>query len=268
MELEVYNEIKRSVKRILDLDLENYKDEQMRRRLDSWLVRSGSLDWNSYFQRVAEDPKEKSKFRDYLTINVSAFFRDPERWKSLAELVLPDLLREAKARSPMNDGLQIWSAGCSIGAEPYTLLILLDEVAPHRRHQVLATDFDQGALKKAIQGGPYSADEIQNLTPAQRNTYLNAGGPPYYVKTSFSKKIVFQQHNLFADPFPKNLDLIVCRNVVIYFTADAKDKLYRQFNAALRPGGVLFIGATEIIPRPQEFGFKNFGISFYKKVQS
>jgi len=81
-----------------------------------------------------------------------------------------------------------------------------------------------------------------------------------------AKMITFRQHNLFGDPCPQNLDLIVCRNVVIYFTADAKDKLYRQFHASLRPGGVLFVGATEIIPRPFEFGFKNFGISFYKKV--
>jgi len=266
MELEVYNEIKRTVKRMLNLDLENYKDEQMRRRLDSWLVRSGAADWNTYFQRVREDEKERSKFRDYLTINVSAFFRDMERWKSLAEIVIPELLKEVSNKGQLPGGLQIWSAGCSIGAEPYTLAILLDEIAPHRNHHILATDFDQGALQKAIQGGPYTADEIQNLTPAQRNAYLKAGGPPFYVNPSLAKMITFRQHNLFGDPFPQNLDLIVCRNVVIYFTADAKDKLYRQFHASLRPGGVLFVGATEIIPRPFEFGFKNFGISFYKKV--
>ncbi|MGB9521284.1 MAG: CheR family methyltransferase [Anaerolineales bacterium] len=266
MELEVYNEIKRSVKRMLDLDLENYKDEQMRRRLDSWLVRSGAPDWNAYFQRVRQDEKERLRFRDYLTINVSAFFRDPERWKSLAELVLPPMLKEASLKKPLNPGLQIWSAGCSIGAEPYTLAILLDEISPHRNHHILATDFDQGALQKATQGGPYTAEEVQNLTPSQRTTYLRPGGPPFYVQPSLIKKITFRQHNLFGDPFPENLDLIVCRNVVIYFTAAAKEELYRHFHAALRPGGVLFVGATEIIPHPHEFGFKGFGISFYQKV--
>ncbi|MFZ5808890.1 MAG: CheR family methyltransferase [Chloroflexota bacterium] len=266
MELEVYSEIKRSVKRLLDLDLEHYKDEQMRRRLDSWLVRSGAPDWKSYIDRLRQDEKERSKFRDYLTINVSAFFRDPERWKSLAEQVLPGLLKEAFARSPLDAGLRIWSAGCSIGAEPYTLAILLDEIAPRRRHTILATDFDQGALSKARQGGPYTSEEVQNLTPAQRMAYLKAGGPPHFIQESLIKKIIFQQHNLFGDPFPSEQDLIVCRNVVIYFTAAAKDELYRRFNAALRPGGVLFVGATEIIPHPQDYGFRGFGISFYKKV--
>ncbi len=266
MDVEVYQEIKHSVKRLLDLDLEHYKDEQMRRRLDSWLVRCGAPDWKTYFDRLRKDDKERSRFRDYLTINVSAFFRDPERWKSLAELVIPNLLKDAVKRGPFDAGLRIWSAGCSIGAEPYTLAILMDEIAPRRRHTILATDYDQGALAKARQGGPYTADEIQNLTPAQRLNYLKPESPPYYILPSVSKKIVFQEHNLFSDPFPSEQDLIVCRNVVIYFTAPAKEFLYKQFHAALRPVGVLFVGATEIIPRPQEFGFRGFGISFYQKV--
>jgi len=266
MELEVYQEVKRNVKRLLDLDLDHYKDEQMRRRLDSWLVRSGAPDWKTYFDRVRIDEKERTRFRDYITINVSAFFRDPERWKSLAEMVLPRLLKESLGRVGSENGLRIWSAGCSIGAEPYTLAILLDEMAPRRRHSILATDYDLGALNKARQGGPYTAEEIQNLTPAQRSAYLQPGGPPYYVTPNLIKKITFQEHNLFADPFPKDLDLIVCRNVVIYFTAAAKEKLYQAFRDALRPGGVLFVGATEIIPHPQTYGLRNAGISFYERV--
>lgn len=266
MELEVYQEIKRHVKRLLDLDLDHYKDEQMRRRLDSWLVRSGAPDWKTYFDRVRSDEKERNRFRDYLTINVSAFFRDPERWKSLQEQVLPRLMKEALGRGPLGNGLRIWSAGCSIGAEPYTLAILLEEVAPRRRHSILATDYDLGALNKAKAGGPYTAEEIQNLTPAQRAAYLQPGGPPFYVSPSLTKKIEFQEHNLLADPFPKEMDLIVCRNVVIYFTASAKDRLYKAFHDALRPGGVLFVGATEIIPHPQTYGLRNVGISFYERV--
>jgi len=266
MDLEVYQDIKRQVKRLLELDLNHYKDEQMRRRLDSWLVRSGSTDWKSYFERIRIDEKERNRFRDYLTINVSAFFRDPERWKTLAEMVLPRLLKEALQRGLAESGLRIWSAGCSIGAEAYSLAILLDELAPRRRHSILATDYDLGALNKARQGGPYTAEEIQNLTATQRSVYLQPGGPPYYVTSSLIKKVEFREHNLFADPFPKELDLIVCRNVVIYFTSAAKDQLYKAFRDALRPGGVLFVGATEIIPHPQTYGLRNAGISFYERV--
>ncbi len=265
MEVETYLMVKSSIKKMLDISLDHYKDEQMRRRLDSWLVRSGSPDWNDYFKRLRSDAKELSRFRDYLTINVSAFFRDPERWNYLKEHILPGLLRDLLHLTPPRNGLRIWSAGCSIGAEPYTLAMLLDELSPGRRHLITATDLDRGALAKSRSRGPYTAEEAQNLTPAQRAAYLEASGPPFYVRDALGKKIEFKEHNLLTDPPPMDNDLIVCRNVVIYFTTEAKEQLYRKFYQALRPGGVLYVGATEIIPRPQEIGFRTFGISFYQK---
>jgi chemotaxis protein methyltransferase CheR len=242
--------------------LDHYKDEQMRRRLDSWLVRSGAPDWNDYFRRLRSDEKELSRFRDYLTINVSAFFRDAERWQTLRNTIFPEL---CGALSRSRAGLRVWSAGCSIGAEPYSLAILFEELSPVLRSLLLATDLDRGALARARSRGPYTADEIQNLSLAQRAAYLEPGGPPYYVKQQLAGKIDFREHNMLDDPYPGDFDLIVCRNVVIYFTAETKEMLYRKFYTALRPGGILFVGATEIIPHPQEIGFRNHGISFYKK---
>ncbi len=178
---------------------------------------------------------------------------------------LPILSRTTLQVRPSSPGLRIWSAGCSIGAEPYTLAILLDETGPTRHHQILATDFDRGALAKCKARGPYTADEIQNLSTAQRTAYLDNSGPPYFVKESLAKKIDFREHDLLASPFPKDHDLVVCRNVVIYFTSETKELLYRRFYEALRPGGILFVGATEIIPHPQAIGFHSHGISFYRK---
>lgn len=266
MDLEQYAQIKLSIKKLLGINLDHYKDEQMRRRLDSWLIRSGCASWPEYFKLVQNDQKEFSRFRDYLTINVSAFFRDPERWQALREQVMPELLKEALHLRTLNTGLRIWSAGCSIGAEPYTLAILLDEISPSRKHAILATDLDRGALAKSKGRGPYNADEIQNLSTAQRASYLEPGGPPFFVKESLLKKIEFKEHDMLLNPFPTDYDLVVCRNVVIYFTGETKDMLYRKFYNALRPGGILFVGATEIIPRPQEIGFRSHGISFYQKV--
>ena len=266
MELETYAEIKRSVKTLLNLNLDYYKDEQMKRRLDSWLVRSGASNWVEYFQRVRADINERSRFRDYLTINVSTFFRDPDRWQSLRDLIIPTLLKEALSLRPKDTGLKIWSAGCSIGVEAYSLAILLEELSPTRRHKIMATDFDQSALKKAKAGGPYSFEEIQNLNPAQKTAYLQPDGPPFYIKLALAKRIEFKEHNLLDDPYPGEMDLIICRNVVIYFTSKTKDALYRKFFAALRQGGILFLGATEIIPRPHEFGLRSIGISLYKKT--
>lgn len=264
MEMQVYETIKTQIKQLMQINLDHYKDEQMRRRLDSWLVRSGSATWNDYLVRVRSDAKEMTRFRDYLTINVTSLFRDPERWNALRDQVMPELLRVAAQLRPTNAGLRIWSAGCSIGAEPYTLVMMLDEIAPNRNHTILATDLDKGAVARAKTGGGFNEDEIANLTAAQRTKYLEPGGPPYRVKQSVIKKIDFREHNLLADPFPKDMDLVICRNVVIYFTTETKDLLYRRFSSALRTNGYLFVGATEILPRPLELGFVGAGISFYK----
>jgi chemotaxis protein methyltransferase CheR len=266
MEPELYTQVKLSVKKLLSINLDHYKDEQMRRRLDSWLVRSGARDWNEYFKRLRADAQELSRFRDYLTINVSSFFRDRERWQGLQEVLEKELLRPGLRRAAPGAGLSIWSAGCSLGAEPYSLAMLLDELAPNRRHYLLATDLDRGILAKARARGPFTADEIQNVSGAQRAAYFEPGGPPFFVKERLARRVQFQEHDLLASPFPADLDLIVCRNVLIYFTGETKDILYRNFYRALRPGGILFVGATEIMPHAQEIGFRGCGISFYQKV--
>lgn len=259
METEVYQQIKGTVKSLLDIDLNGYKDAQMMRRLDSWLVRRGADSWRDYFTRARADDQELSKFRDYLTINVSAFFRDPERWQALRQTVLPELLR-------VNRRLRVWSAGCSIGPEPYTLAIMLDELTPGVKHTLLATDLDRGALAKASARGPFTAEDIQNVNAAQRSRYFQTGGPPFFVSENLGKRVDFRELNLIEDRFEPGFDLIVCRNVVIYFTDAAKKTLYEKFSAALRPGGVLFLGGTEIMPRPQELGFRSCGLSLYQKT--
>jgi len=265
MDTEVYGQIKFSVKKLLNIDLDHYKEEQMRRRLDSWLVRSGVPTWPEYIHRVSSDSNELSRLRDYLTINVSEFFRDPERWQNLAEKVLPGLIKNGLTTRPPSGGVRIWSAGCSIGAEPYTLSVLLDELAPQQPHFILATDLDRGVLAKAKSRGPYTQEDIHNVNQARRSTYFEPGGPPYYVKEKTAHWIEFREHNLLSDLYQNNFDLIVCRNVVIYFTAETKNQLYAKFYQALRPGGILFLGGTEIIPRPQEIGFRSYGVSMYVK---
>ena len=191
MDTDVYTQVKASIKRTLNINLENYKDEQMKRRLDSWLVRAHIDNWKDYFNMLSADTKETERFRNYLTINVTEFFRDPSRWDLLQRDVLPYLIKNSAG----NHELKLWSAGCSIGTEAYTMAILMNEAT-----------VDSG------------------------------------------------------------FDLIVCRNVVIYFTAESKEILYAKFCKALRPGSVLFVGGTEIISTPSAYGLQNFGISFYKKV--
>ncbi|NUM48246.1 MAG: protein-glutamate O-methyltransferase CheR [Anaerolineales bacterium] len=265
METETYQEILRTVKRTLGIDLTHYKDQQMRRRLDTYLLRSGIPSWADYLTRLKVDRTEQGRFRDFLTINVSSFFRDPDRWQGLQDGILPRLLQEALGRR-LNGEIRLWSAGCSMGAEPYTLAILLAEMARGRHAYILATDLDRGVLAKARAGGPFKAEEVQAFNNAQKISYFNPGAPPYFIRPFLTQRVTFREHNLLSDPFERDFDLIVCRNVMIYFNPDAKNLLFREFHQALRPGGVLFLGGAEIIPFPHQLGFRSCGPSFYERV--
>jgi chemotaxis protein methyltransferase CheR len=146
--------------------------------------------------------------------------------------------------------------------EAYSAIMMAETTL--RKYSLLATDLDRGALHKA-DPGPYTQDDIRNLSFAQHQKYLTSS-VPYYINESLQKNMRFEEQDLLGAHFESGFDLIVCRNVVIYFTAEAKDKLYAKFCAALRPGGVLFMGGTEIISGPTKYGLQNFGITFYKKL--
>lgn len=264
MDAEVYTQIKTSIKHVLHIDLENYKEDQMKRRLDSWLIRSHLPTWKEYLSLISNDARELERFRNYLTINVTEFFRDPNRWNQVRVEILPYLIINS-AQHHHGSGLKLWSAGCSIGVEAFTLAMIMEEVTPAHKYSILATDLDRGALLKAKSRGPYSQEDIRNLSPLQRQQHITPSSP-YYMTGKLEKNIRFQEQNLLEDRFESDFDLIVCRNVVIYFTAVSKDVLYTKFSKALRPGGVLFVGGTEIISGSTKFGLQNFGISFYKKV--
>jgi chemotaxis protein methyltransferase CheR len=257
-----YNFVKREILTLTGLDLNCYKSPQIQRRLKTLLVRSGHTTWGTFFSALQDDPVECGKLRDYLTINVSSFFRDPEKFKDLKENILPGLLRSTPQGVCSRPTLRLWSAGCSRGHEPYSLAILLSEAtSPHHRHHILATDIDHSALEWARAGGPYFAEELANVPPILLSRYFRRDGNAYYVTENLRQRVIF----LLADPPQGGFDLIVCRNVVIYFTAEAKAQLYQRFYDALSPGGVLFVGGTEIVPKASETGFETVGISFYRR---
>jgi len=263
VEFEQYNHIRKSVMDLVGIDLKHYKDQQMRRRLDAWLARSKESTWDDYFAVLGSEEDERARFRNYITINVSEFFRDKDRWKSLEEKVFPVLLR--KNNGLLTNRLRVWSAGCSIGAEAYSLAMLLDEMAPGHFHYLLASDLDRKALSTARKGGGYTHNDIKNVSLERRDKYFHLDDDSYFIDERIKKKVEFVENNLLTEPFEESFDLIVCRNVVIYFTNEAKDLLFEKFHAALRPGGILFLGGTEIMSHPREIGFSNFDISFYVK---
>lgn len=253
-----WTEFKRKLKAKTEIDLDLYKEPQMKRRIGNLANRNGFNSFVKYFESVEQKKEDFAAFIEYLTINVSEFYRTPDKFAKLETDVIPDLLK----RSPK---LNIWSAGCSIGAEPYSLAIIMGELTPMKKHRILATDLDIEILAKAKQG-IYMENEIKSLSPNRRQRYFDkVGDDKYAVKADIKKCIEFKRHNLLKDPFEKDFDLILCRNVVIYFTEEAKDQLYTRFFEALKPGGILFVGATEAILNFRKMGYTTYQPFFYQR---
>jgi chemotaxis protein methyltransferase CheR len=247
----------RMVRSRTGLDLEAYKRQQMERRVRAMADRHGIGTLMEYWQHLSRNPEDLRIFMDKVTINVSEFFRNPEKFEELRTLVFPELLRK-------HSRLLIWSAGCSYGAEPYTLRILLHQVNPGIRHRIFASDIDTGVLERARQGR-FLPDDLRNISDILRERYFIATANGYEVKAFLRDGIDFQRHDLLRDPFPHNVDLILCRNVVIYFNEETKQRLYERYYAALRPGGYLLVGSTERISNAREIGFVSTRPFFYHK---
>lgn len=187
-------------------------------------------------------------FLDRLSINVSELLRNPEKWDDLQREVLPVLLND-------RSNLKAWSAGCSYGAEAYSLAMLLQESAPSGAHSILGTDIDQEALDRARDPHFCEAD-MRFVSKERREAFFENRDGGYVPKPVLRSRVQFQRHDLLHDPYGSDYDLILCRNVVIYLNDPAKQRLYRGFLEALRPGGVLFLGSTERIPRYREMGLE------------
>ena len=252
-----YSHFQRRVMQLTGIDLTSYKSQQMRRRLGTLLARNKMTSLFEY-SRLLDHPAKLQEFLDFFTINVSEFFRIPEKFHYLETRVIPDLMTRGRE-------LRVWSAGCSNGAEPYSLAILLDEIAPLGRWSVLATDVDRTTLARAERGDRYSAADVRNVSERRLAKYFERDDFGYRVKDRLKRRVQFQVHDLLKSPFESGLQLILCRHVVIYFTEEAKDILYRKFVNSLVDGGVLFVGGTEIIPRSREIGLETMSVSFYRK---
>lgn len=248
-----------ALERAIGVPLGQYKEPQMKRRLASVMSRRGVRDWPGFTKAMAADPQLLGEVRDTLTINVSEFFRQPERFTDLEKNYLPRLLGERRS-------LKIWSAGCSIGCEPYTLAMILNEVDPKGMHSIVATDVDMPILSRAREGKGYHPTEVRAVPPAYMKKYFTQENGSYSVVNAIRQKVTFRRQDLLSDPYPQDLDLILCRNVVIYFTEEAKSKIYDGFGRALRPGGLLFVGGSEMIMRSHDMGFRAAGTSMYQRA--
>lgn len=240
--------------------LGQYKADQMCRRIGALAQKSGCTSFAAYAALVERDPARLAEFRDRMTINVTELLRNPDRFADLADAVLPALL----ACRP-NAPLSVWSAGCSYGAEAYTLAMLLHEISPALPHRILGTDIDPAILARAARPCFSHADAV-NLSPARLGAHFHEADGGFRPKPHLQSRVRFSPHDLLGTSYPQaEHDLIVCRNVIIYFTDDAKERIARGFFRALRPGGVLFVGGTERLSDHRALGFELLRPFFYRK---
>lgn len=255
-----YQEFKKLAGQLVGIDLNEYKSQQMDRRIHS-LMQSWELDNYDLFLEILKTNTAKYKeFVKKLTINVSEFFRNPERFMELWHRVLPELLAD-------NAYLKIWSAGCSNGAEPYSVAIIANELGVTDRVQIFGTDIDEVILNKAREG-VYDYNDLKNMPPELVDKYFTFTNNRYHLNNSIKNKVNFLNHNLLKEPFLNSFHLIICRNVVIYFTEEAKQNLYLKFYDSLMPGGYLLVGGTEPLLAYRQLGFVSISASFYQKPKS
>lgn len=253
-----YEGFKKSVYDLTKIDLSSYKEKQMKRRIDTLIAKNKIVGYDAYLKAIQADKDLFEGFVNYLTINVSEFYRNPEQWEILDKEVFPNLI------SKYGKNLKIWSAACSTGDEPYSLVMALSRHLPLNNIKIIATDIDKQVIAKA-KVGLYNEKSIAGVPKDLKDKYFTKIGMSYQISDAIKSRVEFKQHNLLKDTYPSDCHLIVCRNVLIYFTEEAKQDIYKMFNQALFSRGLLFIGSTEQIMNYKELNYDRYKSFFYQK---
>lgn len=253
-----YEKFKDAVFGLTKIDLNCYKERQMKRRIDALITKHGIKGYENYVQVLKTDKTCFEEFVNYLTINVSEFYRNPDQWRVMEKDIVPELIGK------FGKNLKIWSAACSTGDEPYSLVMALSRHLPLNMIRITATDLDKQVIAKA-KVGLYSEKSIAAVPDDLKKKYFTKVGLSYQISDEIKSRVEFKEHNLLESSYPKDYHMIVCRNVLIYFTEEAKDEVFRKFYQTLSPGGVLFIGSTEQIINHREIGYERKNSFYYER---
>lgn len=231
------------LKKEIGADFSQYKISTIQRRIEKRMVRLGKSSIEDYYHHLESNPGEFSLLAQEMLVSVTSFFRDSEAFESIGRL-----LEEIISKKTGIDELRIWSAGCATGEEPYSLAMLVCEIC--RRHdknlpiKIFATDLDQEALVHA-RNGLYKAEDVASLPIEYLDRYFDKKDGYQEVKKSVREMIVFARQDLVQNPPFVKLDLIVCRNVLIYFDQNLQNRVFDVFHYALKSSGYLFLGKSE-----------------------
>jgi two-component system CheB/CheR fusion protein len=229
------------------LDFSNYKRSTVLRRLERRLQLNGAETLKAYLELLQEDADEVKALQKDFLISVTSFFRDPEAFEALEETVIPAIFEDKSAA----DQVRVWVPGCATGEEAYSIAMLLTEYAEQLEDaapdiQVFGTEVDEGALAFGRKGVYPKAIEA-DVSPERINTFFQEDGDFYQINHGLRERVLFAEHNLLEDPPFSNLDLVSCRNLLIYLNQKLQKHAYRLIHYSLRSRGYLFLGRSEAL---------------------
>ena len=230
------------------MDTTLYRESTLKRRLGLRLMATNTKNYKEYLKLLKNDANEYEAFLQTLTINVTDFFRDKDVYVSIKRNILPKLLQKAKARNRKR--VRIWSMGCSRGQEPYSLAILfnaiLDGGMQDYQIAIHATDLDDIAIQKA-RTGLYTGNEVKNVPKGYLKKYFYNKNGFYGLKKEVKKLVRFKQLDLIKECLPGKFDLILCRNLLIFFEPQLQKLIFEKINASLKTEGILVLGKSETV---------------------
>jgi two-component system CheB/CheR fusion protein len=227
-------------------DFTGYKRSSLQRRVGKRMQQLKVEQFSDYLDYLEVHPEEFSQLFNTILINVTAFFRDTTAWDFLTREVVPQIV----AGKGKNDTIRVWSAGCASGEEAYTLAIMLAETLGagdfRRRVKIYATDVDEEALTQARHAS-YSAAALRPVSPELRDKYFEHVRDRYVFRSDLRRAVIFGRHDLVQDAPISRLDLLVCRNTLMYFNAEAQSRILARLHFALNDNGIIFLGKAEML---------------------
>jgi two-component system CheB/CheR fusion protein len=227
-------------------DFTGYKRSSLMRRVGRRMSQIGVTDHTEYLDYLEVHPDEFTALFNTVLINVTGFFRDPDTWGHLRDEVLPEVLATIGPHAP----LRVWSAGCASGEEAYSLAMMIAEaIGPETfrdRVKIYATDVDEEGLAEARQAS-YGDRQVQGVPPALLKKYFEANATRYTFRKDLRRSVIFGRNDLVQDAPISRINLLVCRNALMYFNAETQSRILSRFHFALKPNGVLFLGKAEML---------------------
>src|SRR5690348_2659782 len=249
-----------------NFDFRGYKRGSLSRRILKRMQTVGIDDYQRYTEVLEANPGEFSELFNTILINVTGLARDRDAWEVLAESIIPALLE----RKPPEEPARIWSAGCASGEEAYTLAVLFAEALGEDRFRrsvkIYATDVDSDALMAARHGRYRAADLLEAFGEERTNRFFEIDGTDGVFRADLRRALIFGRHDLVQDPPISRIDLVTCRNTLMYFTAEVQAKILASFHFALNPGAYLFLGKAEaLVTRRQMFDVVDLRQHIFRK---